>query len=60
MSEKPAQHSDCWSPKEFSDEKNIGVNQVYEAIRANEIPSIRIGNRYFIPKVAWARKLSEA
>ena len=36
----------------------IGRNQAYEAIHRGEIPSIRIGRRLVVPKVAFERMLA--
>ncbi len=36
----------------------IGRNQAYEAIHRGEIPSIRIGRRLVVPKVAFERMLT--
>ncbi len=38
---------------------NIGRNQAYEAARRGEIPTIRIGKRILVPRVALDRMLSE-
>ena len=36
----------------------IGRNQAYEAVRRGEIPSIKIGSRILVPRVALDRMLS--
>lgn len=36
----------------------VGKNTVYAAVRKGEIPSIRIGDRILIPRVALERMLS--
>jgi excisionase family DNA binding protein len=38
----------------------IGRSAAYQAVHTGEIPSIKIGYRIIIPKVALERKLSEA
>jgi excisionase family DNA binding protein len=36
----------------------VGRNSVYEAVRRNELPSVRIGRRLLIPKAALTRFLN--
>ena len=36
----------------------IGRNQAYEAAKAGQIPSIKIGKRLLVPKVAFEKLLS--
>jgi len=43
--------------EEAANRLRIGRNQAYEAVRRGEIPSIRIGNSYRIPKAAIDRLL---
>ncbi|TPM11530.1 helix-turn-helix domain-containing protein [Mesorhizobium sp. B2-3-11] len=43
---------------EASRRLGIGRNQAYEAARKGEIPSIKIGKRLLVPKVALERMLS--
>jgi len=38
----------------------IGINQAYIAARNGSIPTIKIGNRILVPKVALNRMLEEA
>lgn len=38
----------------------IGRSAAYEAVRTGQIPTIRVGRRFLIPKVALARLLDEA
>ena len=38
----------------------IGRNSAYEAVRRGEIPAIRIGKRFVVPRVALERMLSDA
>ena len=42
--------------------KALGIsrNAAYAGVRANEIPSIRIGRRVLVPKVAFERMLEGA
>jgi excisionase family DNA binding protein len=37
----------------------VGKGSIYEAIRRNEIPALKIGRRLLIPKVALTRLLAE-
>ncbi len=37
----------------------MGLNKVYEAIHAGEIPSVKIGCRYYVPRAALKRMLAE-
>ncbi len=37
-----------------------GLNQTYEAIHKGEIPSVKIGSRYYVPVAAFERMLVEA
>jgi excisionase family DNA binding protein len=36
----------------------VGINQCYAAARAGTIPSIRVGDRVLVPRVALERKLA--
>lgn len=38
----------------------IGRNAAYEAAHRGDIPAIRIGRRYIVPRVAFERMLAEA
>lgn len=38
----------------------IGRNSAYEAVRRGEIPTIRIGRRFIVPRMALERMLGEA
>ena len=44
--------------REVSAALGIALNQTYEAIHRGEIPSIRIGRRLVVPKVAFERMLT--
>lgn len=37
----------------------IGRNSAYEAVRRGELPVIRIGRRYIVPRIALERMLTE-
>ena len=45
---------------EAADELGISRNAAYEAVRVGEIPSLRIGRRVVIPRVAFERFLESA
>ena len=36
----------------------IGKNAIYDALARNEIPNIRIGRKYFVPRIAFERMLA--
>ena len=38
----------------------IGRNSAYEAVRRGELPVIRLGRRYLVPRAALERMLAEA
>jgi excisionase family DNA binding protein len=38
----------------------LGINQTYAAIRAGDIPSLRIGKRIIVPRAALNKKLEGA
>jgi excisionase family DNA binding protein len=44
--------------KETADVLGIGLNQAYEAIRSGAIPSLKIGKRIIVPRVALEKKLA--
>jgi excisionase family DNA binding protein len=46
--------------KEAADTLGIGINQAYDAIKSGQIPSLKIGKRIIIPRVALERKLESA
>ena len=45
-------YKDVVSPKELQAMLGIGRNMVYELLRANIIPSIKIGRKYIVTKQA--------
>ena len=45
---------------EAAERLGIGINQAYEGVHRGEIPSIKIGNRYLVPRVALERLLEAA
>ena len=36
----------------------MGKNAIYDALARNEIPNIRIGRKYFVPRIAFERMLA--
>ena len=51
---------DTWTIPETAKRLQIGINKAYEAAKIGEIPTIRIGSRILVPKVALNRMLEEA
>ena len=49
---------DVLTPEEAAKVLRIGRNAAYEAIQRGDIPSVRIGRRILVPKVALQRMLS--
>jgi excisionase family DNA binding protein len=43
--------------RETAKELGLGINQTYAAIRAGIIPSLRVGRRIIVPRVALNKKL---
>jgi excisionase family DNA binding protein len=43
--------------KETAEVLGIGLNQAYEGIRSGQIPSLRIGKRIIVPRIAFEKKL---
>lgn len=51
-----------YSVSEVSKALNIGINKTYELLQKCEIPSVRVGRKFLIPKdgvIKWLNKLSE-
>ena len=48
------------TPGEIAKYLKMGRSACYEALRRGDIPSIRIGHRFLIPKIAIDRMLAEA
>ena len=46
------------SVEEVAAELGIGRNQAYDAVRSGQIPSIRIGRRILVPRIAFDRLLN--
>ena len=44
------EYADIVRIKDVQDMLKIGKNKVYELLKSGEIKSIRIGNKYIIPK----------
>ena len=52
--------SDTWTIRETAKRLQIGINKAYEAAKTGEIPTIRIGSRILVPKVALNKMLEDA
>jgi excisionase family DNA binding protein len=50
---------DVLTPEETAKLLRIGRNAAYEAIQRGDIPSVRIGRRILVPKLALQRMLGE-
>ena len=50
----------CISVPEAAELLGISRNNAYELVKRGELPSIKLGKRKLIPKVALERKLLEA
>ena len=48
------------SPRESVQITGFGVNHTYSLLRTGEMPSIRVGKRFFIPKAALLKWLENA
>ena len=57
---KTAEEKLTYSVPEAAEMLGIGRSAAYQAIRSGQIPSVKIGKRIIVPKVALQRKLSEA
>lgn len=42
---------------EAAKELGIGINQAYEAANRGDIPTLRIGKRWLVPRAAFEKKL---
>lgn len=51
---------DILTPKDLMDFLPIGRNAVYEILRAKKIRSVRIGQKFMIPKAALREFLGDA
>jgi excisionase family DNA binding protein len=48
------------TPQESRKITRFGTNHTYRLLRSGEMPAIRVGNRFFIPKAALMRWLESA
>lgn len=51
---------DVLTPDEVGEVLRLGRNSVYERIRTGAIPSIRLGRKLLVPRVALERLLGKA
>ena len=49
---------DTITVKEAAQRLGIGINQAYEACERGELPNVRLGKRWLIPRVAFEAWLS--
>lgn len=45
---------------EVAEQLGVGRNHAYAGVRSGEIPAIRVGKRWLVPKAALARLLEDA
>ena len=57
---KTAEEKLTYSVPEVAEILGIGRSAAYQGIRTGQIPSVKIGKRIIVPKVALQRKLSDA
>jgi excisionase family DNA binding protein len=57
---KPSAERATLTPHESMKITGIGVQGTYKLLHAGEIPSIKVGNRYFIPRAALLKWLENA
>ena len=50
--------ADVMTPEDVAARLGIGRNQAYEAIQRGEIPALRFGRRWLVPRVAFERLLT--
>ena len=48
-----------YRPREYAEKYRLGANLVYAGMKAGQIPSIRIGNNFYIPRGAGDRLMLE-
>jgi excisionase family DNA binding protein len=60
MDTRVADLPDVLTVNETAQLLRIGRNSAYEAIRRGELPSVRIGRRLLVPRVALERLLANA
>ena len=51
-----------YSTNEVAELLNLGLNKVYELLYSKQIPSVRVGRKYLIPKHSlehWLEKTAE-
>ncbi|WP_158750255.1 helix-turn-helix domain-containing protein [Acidobacterium sp. S8] len=47
----------CLTPRQVARDCGFGVSNTYRMLAQGILPSIRVGNRYFVPRLALARWL---
>lgn len=58
MTKKTDEKHDVLTVEEARARLRIGKNAIYDALARNEIPNIRIGRKYFVPRIAFERMLA--
>lgn len=58
MTKETDEKPDVLTVEEARARLRIGKNAIYDALARNEIPNIRIGRKYFVPRVAFERMLA--
>ena len=58
MAAKTVEQPDVLTVEEARKRLRLGRNAMYDALTRNEIPNIRIGRKYFVPRVAFERMLA--
>jgi excisionase family DNA binding protein len=58
---KKSQNADrpVWTPTEVAGLLGISVCTAYEAIKKGDIPSMKIGRRWFVPKASFDKMLGK-
>ena len=51
--------ADVLTPEDVAARLGIGRNQAYEAIQRGDIPALRFGRRWLVPRAAFERLLAE-
>lgn len=57
MTKDASEQPDVLTVEEARKRLRLGKNAIYEALARNEIPNIRIGRKYFVPRIAFEAML---
>lgn len=58
MVAKVKEQPDVLTVEEARKRLRLGRNAMYDALARNEVPNIRIGRKYFVPRIALERMLA--